>query len=357
MFRAGPPGSPVSPNLAGRDAAAFALCFQVFRKTDPGLASRCLLAGEHIYDLADTSPQGHLLTAIPYGFYPETEWRDDLELGATELAIALAPGGQLPAGLPRTESLYYLQQAASWAGEYIAHSGSSGESLNLYDVSGLAHFELVRALRQAGDPTGLAVSESQLVASLRSELQSAAAQAQSDPFGFGYPWAGADTVSHGDGLSVMASEYGYLTGEGTYSSDAGRWLGNVLGANAWGSSFIIGDGTTFPDCPQHQVANIVGSLDGSPPVLAGAAVEGPSAERSSGRLSGMRSCPARGGDTFAPFNSRALYRDNVQSYTNTEPAIDLTASSMLAFSWQSAEPLALGESAALSGPLSPFTAG
>ncbi len=34
VFRAGPPGSPVSPNLAGRDAAAFGLCFQVFQSTD-----------------------------------------------------------------------------------------------------------------------------------------------------------------------------------------------------------------------------------------------------------------------------------------------------------------------------------
>jgi len=31
----------------------------------------------------------------------------------------------------------------------------------------------------------------------------------------------------------------------------------------------------------------------------------------------------------------------VQSYTTTEPAIDLTAPSMLAFSWQSAEPAEL----------------
>ena len=30
----GPPGSPVSPNLAGRDAAALALCYQVFRTSD-----------------------------------------------------------------------------------------------------------------------------------------------------------------------------------------------------------------------------------------------------------------------------------------------------------------------------------
>src|SRR5581483_5702636 len=54
VFRAGPPGSPVSPNLAGRDAAAFALCFQVFRELAPAFADRCLLAAEHIFDLADT---------------------------------------------------------------------------------------------------------------------------------------------------------------------------------------------------------------------------------------------------------------------------------------------------------------
>ena len=65
VFRAGPPGSPISPNLAGRDAAAFGLCFQVFRRSDRRLAARCLRAGEHIFALANTHPTGHLLTAIP----------------------------------------------------------------------------------------------------------------------------------------------------------------------------------------------------------------------------------------------------------------------------------------------------
>jgi endoglucanase len=333
VFRAGPPGSPVSPNLAGRLAAAFALCFQEFDHSRPELASRCLLAGEHIFELANTDPQGHLLTAIPFNFYPETEWRDDLELGASELAIALGSGSGLPAGLPHSQSSYYLEQAAQWASAYIARSGE-GEGLNLYDVSGLAHFELVRALRQAGSPSGLAVSEAQLIADLGQELEAAVAQSQRDPFGFGFPWDEADTASHGDGLSVMASEYDALTGASTYSTYAARWLGNVLGANAWGSSFVIGDGSTFPDCPQHQVANIVGSLDGTPPVLAGAVVEGPSDEASKGKLAGMRPCPAHSGNAFARFDNSAVYKDNVQSYTTTEPAIDLTASSMLAFSWQ-----------------------
>ena len=45
----------------------------------------------------------------------------------------------------------------------------------------------------------------------------------------------------------------------------------------------------------------------------------------------MRACPAGGGDAFARFNSSAVYRDNVESYSTVEPAIDLTATSPLAF--------------------------
>ena len=339
VFRAGPPDSPVSPNLAGRDAAAFAECFQLFHETRPELAARCLTSAEHIFEIADTEPHGDLLTAIPFAFYPETEWRDDMELGATELAIALSSSAKLPAGLPHTQGLFYLEDAAHWASEYLTHNSEGGEGLNLYDVSGLADFELARALRAAGEPSGLKLGEAQLIAGLGLKLQDALEQSARDPFGFGFPWEEADTVSHGDGLAVMASEYDYLAGVDTYGAYAERWLANMLGANAWGSSFIVGDGSTFPDCLQHQVANIVGSLDGAPPVLAGAVVEGPSGERSSGKLPGMRACPVGGGNAFARFDSAsARYEDNAQAYTNTEPAIDLTASSMLAFSWQIGPP-------------------
>ena len=51
----------------------------------------------------------------------------------------------------------------------------------------------------------------------------------------------------------------------------------------------------------------------------------------------MIACPANGADVFAPFNGNgAQFKDNVQSYYNTEPAIDLTASSPLAFARQMA---------------------
>ena len=327
VFRAGPPGSTVSPNLAGRDAAAFALCFQVFRMAN------CLRAGEHIYSLANTHP-GQLTTAIPYGFYPETEWRDDMELGAVELANAVALG-HLPSGLPHTSSSYYLRQAASWARAYMHQPDDAADPLNLYDVSGLADYELYKAIKRAPGTTGLAVTPAMVLGDLRKQLDGAIAHAARDPFGFGFPWNAYDTTSHGGGMSVIASEYASLTGDPAAKAWSVRWLDDVLGANAWGSSFIIGDGSTFPHCPQHQVANIVGSPNGKPPVLAGAAVEGPNQSATSGFLTHMRRCPAGGGDAFAPFNGRgAVLKDNVQSYSTVEPAIDLTASSFLAFAWQ-----------------------
>jgi len=108
---AGGGGAQISPNLAGRMAASLAECFQVFKTSDPAYANRCLLSAEHIFDLANIAPSG-LLTVAPHSFYPEKEWRDDLEFGATELYFALA-SGNLPAGLPHTDPLFYLQKAAS----------------------------------------------------------------------------------------------------------------------------------------------------------------------------------------------------------------------------------------------------
>jgi endoglucanase len=334
VFRAGPPGAPVSPNLAGRDAAAFGLCFQVYRHTQPRLAARCLRAGEHIFALADTTP-GQLLTVIPFDFYPEAEWRDDLELGATELAIATSAGG-LPRGLPHRRSRYYLRLAARWAHAYIHGPNDAADTLNLYDVSGLAHYDLVRAIRAAGDPRGLAVTPAALLADLRRQLGRAGAQGATDPFGFGFPWAQWDTASHGFGLAVEAGEYDQLTHGSRYAARASRWLANVLGANAWGVALAVGDGSTFPHCMQHQVANLVGSLDGTAPILAGAVVEGPNASATSGVVPPMRRCPANGADRFRPFDAAAVFKDDVQSYSTTEPAIDLTATSPLAFAREAA---------------------
>jgi len=336
VFVAGLPGSKISPNLAGRLTADFAECWQVFRGSDRRFADECLLAAEHIFALADTAPSGDLLTAAPFDFYGETEWRDDLELGATELYLALANAeGPLPSGLPQKNANFYLRAAAHWANQYIAGPNDAADTLNLFDVSGLAHFELIRAISAAGHPKGLEVSQQDLLSDLRKQLNNAMAQGNTDPFGFGFPWDSFDTTTHGTGLAVMAREYAFLTESQAFDELSRRWEANVLGANAWGTSLIVGDGEVFPNCMQHQVANIAGSLHGTAPILNGAVVEGPNSFAATGLLDGMRKCPPNGVDSFKKFNGNgAVYKDDQQSFSTVEPAIDLSASSILMFAWR-----------------------
>lgn len=364
VYLAAPAGSPISPNLAGRLAADFALCYQLNRNTNPSLANQCLQNAESIFARANTSypdpapavDSGScstcLLTITPFDGYPETVWDDDMELGATELYFALqSAGGNLPQGLPHTNPQDYLQQAAQFAQNYITKVYDTGDAdtLNLYDVSGLAHFELYRALQSAGNPSDLAVSQSSIRQQLLQQVNDAITQAGTDPWGFGDQWSAGDTTSHGAGLAVMASEAYYLTQSQSYNTYSQRWLANILGANPWGTSFIVGDGTTFPNCIQHQVANLVGALDGSSggtPVLWGASTEGPASASTAGVVPGLILCPANGVDTFKKFNGNdgaynasqvAVYKDNVQSYSTTEPAVDLTSTSFLMWSWRLAQ--------------------
>jgi endoglucanase len=336
VFIAAAGGSKISPNLAGRMAGDFALCFRIYRGTDPAYANQCLSEAQHVFDLADTSPAGRLLTAAPYDFYGETEWRDDMEFGATELYLAMG-SGKLPQALPHSDPQFYLRAAADFAAAYIHSTNAEKDTLVLGDISGLAHYELYRALTLAGAPSGLAVSQADVLDDMKKKLDAAVGRSNKDAFGYGVAWGVGDTPSHGAGLAVMASEYDYLTKSSTYAAYARGWMANILGANAWGTSFIVGDGSTFPRCIHHQVANLAGSKNGAPPVLAGALVEGPVQSADSGAPSGLVKCPPDGVDRFSQFDGNgAEFRDNAKYYSTAEPAIDLTAPSMLLFSWQMA---------------------
>lgn len=328
VFRAAPPGHPISPNLAGRVAAAFALAAQLDATHHKERARRELSTATKIYRLADTSSPPHpLVSAEPFGYYPEDSWHDDMTLGGAEIALA-----KLDLHSRATE---YLKQAAQWAAAYRGHDASS-ETFNLYDTSALADADLATAIARRHAHAGLAIGRAGLIADIRRQIEGAVRRSRHDPFGNGGFIDEFDIDSHTFGLIATAAMYDAVTHSHALSSFATRQRDWVFGANPWGASFMVGEGSNFPTCMQHQVANLSGSLDGSAPVDVGAVVNGPNDERLfRGGLGSLqehvRRCPADRSDRYAPFTGHgSRYIDDERSWQTNEPAIDFTSTAILA---------------------------
>ena len=316
VFRAANPGAKISPNLVGRVSAAFALAAQVDATGDPSRAAAEFQAATSLYAMANLSP-GTLVTALPRDYYPEDTWRDDMELGATEIALAAQKLGK--------SASPYLSDAAGFAKAYIANPG--GDTFNLYDTSALAHADLVKAMAAAGNPS-LAVSKATLVADLKRQLQGAATKAASDIFHAGGNYTDFDVDAHTFGLLATEALYKQASGDASFDGFATQQRDWLFGANAWGASFMVGQGTSAPKCMQHQVSNI---KHGS---AVGAVVNGPNnPSQFSGGLGsyqdGMVHCPSSG-DPYGAFTGHSSrYVDDVRSWQSSEPALDMTGSAIL----------------------------
>jgi endoglucanase len=321
VFDAAAPGRPISPNLAGRVAAAFALAAQQDAAPRPTRARAELRAATSLYALAEVkNPPEPLVTALPNEFYPEDTWHDDMELGATEIALALHRLG-LPGGRA------YVRDAAGFARGYLA--GETGDTFNLYDVSALAHADLLTAIRQTGGPLGLPTGPAKLIADLRRQVRTGADRAAEDVFHAGGVYTDFDVDSHTFGLIATEAMYRAASGETRYAAFATQQRDWLLGANAWGTSFMVGVGSTFPRCPQHQIANLTGRP------LTGAVVNGPNdpslfEDGLGDYLDDMVKCPAGGEDRFGAFTGHgSRFVDDVRAWQTDEPALDMTGSAIL----------------------------
>ena len=76
-------------------------------------------------------------------------WRDDMMLGATELSLALSAArspARLPGGLAVRSAGVYLSDAARWASQWLHGRNATSDTLNLYNVSAQADYELSLAI-------------------------------------------------------------------------------------------------------------------------------------------------------------------------------------------------------------------
>src|SRR5215472_5101516 len=329
VFPAAPPGQKVPPNLAGRFAADFALGAQMKGDgevgRDPAQAAHLLSLARGVYAMAKTTHVGQLVTAFPHDFYPATQWKSDMLWGAAEIALADEATGATSARV-RAD----LSAAARWARAYIAQGHD--DTFNLYDTGAVAEAELIQAMRQAAD---FPISPGTLLADMAAQLRAGQAQAKGDPFALGAQLGASDASPHAFGLFItdaLYQKYGGSDPSGRFSSFAQQQLNFALGANGWGTSFVVGAGTVFPHCMQSEIANLAGSLTGRGNIQLGATTDGPSDPSNFvglGTVDGMRAC---GAGHFAPFNAKtAAYEDNVVSWPSVEPADDYTANSLMAF--------------------------
>jgi endoglucanase len=326
VFRAAPPGHRISPNLVGRVSAAFALAAQQDAATDPARAHGELRQARLLYSRAATAHPAHpLVSALPHAFYPESTWRDDMQLGAAEIATAAHL-----LGVPATR---YLRDSAHWAHGFIGR-GSTTDTFNLYDTGALADASLADAMRSM--PHGrLAVTRATLVSDLRHQIRRGIAHSRRDPFGAAEPVDEFDANSHTFGLIATVALYNRLTDSHRFRGFASLQRTWLLGGDPWGVTAMVGIGHRFPLCMQHQVANLSGSLDGTGPLDVGAVVNGPNGKDNfegglGGFQTGMRHCTAasRRLDRFDGHGSR--YVDDVRAWQTDEPALDMTGAAVIA---------------------------
>lgn len=353
VFAANQPGERISPNLAGRVSACFALAAQRTATADPAVATAWYEKARAVYALADISWTGALVTTQPFEYYPESDWLDDMTLGAAELARAGALLGD------RRTADALLGEAAGFAARF-----DDGGLLNLYDTSALAGAELVLALRErrqeadAPQLRELAISEDGLIERMRrTGLDAASARSAADPFGAVADYADYDVVSTSFGVIATALLFERLTGEKGCAETATAARNWVLGANAWGQSFVIGVGSSFPQHPHHQIGNLLGAGTGA--LLRGAVVNGPNgsaatevgnqdwyegqavvgpSDMTSDPLARYHSPEASDADGRGPEDGcrGSRFLDWSGSWATVEPAIDFSATALLALALLSA---------------------
>ncbi|GGU80252.1 glycoside hydrolase family 9 protein [Lentzea flava] len=323
VFRANKAGEKISPNLVGRVAGSFALAAQIEARRNPRLACEYLNKAASLFALAKTSDVGELVTAFPHAYYPEASWTDDMEFGATQLALAAK-------ALNDKRYTQFAQAATHWAKEFLATQDP--DTLNVYNISALGHADLAKLLK-AGVP-GAEVTEAQIVGDIRRQLQKGADAAQSSPFRTAANVETWDVGSRTFGFITTAALYQKLTGDRKYETFGTQQRGFALGTNAWGTTLIVGVGSKFPECPHHQAANLSGSSNGGSKVLVGAVINGPNDATLFDDLGEM---PPGSVDCTKPYtkefdSAKSVFADDLRSWPSSEPAIDFTATGVLGFS-------------------------
>lgn len=277
-------------SLAGKAAAALALA--AARATEP--ARTTLLTNAQDWYAAGVATNGPGPT-LRGEFYVDDTWNDDLALAAVMLYRA-------------TGTASYLTDASS----YLTNAGADTQGLGWYDTTALAGGEICGVFGRppVADLTIRALGCQKLQTAANAALGIAAANAPWGTPGY-YGW-GQTGAQSGGGAAIALARRAGLIGATPIAARARDYL---LGANQWGSSFVVGFGQKAAKKPHHW-ASLLGKAKPLGAVVGGPAPRADIAEQ--------------GFNVNGKFDSAgAAYQDRAANYVNSEPALDYTANSVL----------------------------
>lgn len=300
-------------STAGKFASCFALGARVLEKFYPDFAKRIGSKAEAAYSAGEEKPGACQTASVlsPY-IYEESDWTDDMELGALELGELTGNGAYLKAAVEYARA----QPVKPWMG------ADSARHYQWYPFINLGHYILAR------DSQGRLRAE--FLRDLRTGIERTLEKAKGTPFLFGIPgiWC-SDNLT-----SAMLSQcilYRELSGDETYREMECSLRDWLLGCNPWGVSMIVGlpSGGTFPTQPhsyiiRYKMGNTTGGL-----------VDGPVY---SAIFSSLRGVNTEGGVNYEDYQpSDVVYHDSTHDYSTNEPTLDGTAGLTIPFALLQAE--------------------
>ena len=300
-------------STAGKFASDFAMGSRILRPFYPKLAEEIGQKAADAYQVGVDKPGCCQTVSIrsPY-IYEETNWVDDMELGAMELYRTTGDKRYL------NDAIRYGRQEPTtpWMGNDTARH------YQWYPFFNVGHYQVA----QNGDKK----ARKEFISYLKKGIHAVWKRAQGTPFLYGVPsiWCSNNLTT------AMLSQcilYRQLTGDTTYEEMEGALRDWLLGCNPWGTSMVIELplGGTYPR-QAHQSAVRLGLGN-----TTGGLVDGPVYATIFGSLRGVHLAPDAKGlynnyDLFQP--DVMVYHDNTHDYSTNEPTMDGTAALTFPFS-------------------------
>ncbi|HCY76751.1 MAG TPA: glycoside hydrolase [Ignavibacteriales bacterium] len=289
-------------STAGKFASAFALASELLKNYYPELSITLLQKAIEAYELGKEYP-GVCQTApcrAPY-FYEEENFRDDMELAASQLFLVTKNNSYLNDGIVFGNE----EKIIPWMG------ADTAKHYEWYPFVNLGHYLLTKEITNGNKETFLSY--------IKNGIEKVVNRGKDNPFNIGVPfiWCSNNLVA---AMLTQLRLYNNLTGDNQFLYEEAALRDWLFGCNPWGTSMIVGlpSEGDYPSDPHSAFTHLYNY-----PVNGGL-IDGPVYYSIYSKLIGITLYSP---DEYAEFqNGYVVYHDDYGDYSTNEPTMDGTAS-------------------------------